>query len=166
MNITFAGDKITLLGEEIKKGDAAPAFKATKNDLSEFNSEDLKGKVVIYSVAPSLDTDVCAIQAKKFNKDALDLSDDIVIVTITEDLPFAQARFCANEDIKNLEMVSDYKEREFGNKYGFLIDELKLLARGVVIVDKEGIVQYVEYVPEVTHEVNFDKALEEVKKLI
>lgn len=166
MNITFAGDKITLLGEEIKKGDAATAFKATKNDLSEFNSEDLKGKVVIYSVAPSLDTDVCAIQAKKFNKDALDLSDDIVIVTITEDLPFAQARFCANEDIKNLEMVSDYKEREFGNKYGFLIDELKLLARGVVIVDKEGIVQYVEYVPEVTHEVDFDKALEEVKKLI
>lgn len=166
MTITFAGDKVTLLGKQVEVGEKAPAFKATKNDLSEFNSEDLKGKVVVYSIAPSLDTSVCAIQAKKFNHDALDLSDDVVIVTITEDLPFAQARFCANEDIENLEMVSDYKEREFGDKYGFLIDELKLLARGVVLVDKEGTVQYVEYVPEVTNEVNFDAALEKIKDLL
>ena len=107
-----------------------------------------------------------ALQAKKFNKDALELSDDVAIVTITEDLPFAQARFCSNEDIKNLEMVSDYKEREFGEKYGFLINELKLLARGIVVVDKEEEIQYVEYVPEVTNEVNFEAALEEVKKLV
>lgn len=166
MTITFGGDKVTLLGKQVEVGEKAPAFKATKNDLSEFNSEDLKGKVVVYSIAPSLDTSVCAIQAKKFNHDALDLSDDVVIVTITEDLPFAQARFCANEDIENLEMVSDYKEREFGDKYGFLIDELKLLSRGVVVVDKEGTIQYVEYVPEVTNEVNFDAALEAVKKLV
>ena len=166
MNITFGGDKVTLLGKQVEVGEKAPAFKATKNDLSEFNSEDLKGKVVVYSIAPSLDTSVCAIQAKKFNHDALDLSDDVVIVTITEDLPFAQVRFCANEDIENLEMVSDYKEREFGEKYGFLIDELKLLARGVVVVDKEGTISYVEYVPEVTNEVNFDAALEAVKKLV
>lgn len=166
MNITFAGDKVTLLGKQVEVGQEAPAFKATKNDLSEFNSEDLKGKVVVYSIAPSLDTSVCAIQAKKFNHDALDLSDDVVIVTITEDLPFAQARFCANEDIKNLEMVSDYKEREFGDKYGFLIDELKLLARGVVVVDKEGVIKHVEYVPEVTNEVDFEAALEAVKELV
>ncbi len=166
MNITFGGDKVTLLGKQVEVGEKAPAFKATKNDLSEFNSEDLKGKVVVYSIAPSLDTSVCAIQAKKFNHDALEQSDDVVIVTITEDLPFAQARFCANEDIENLEMVSDYKEREFGEKYGFLIDELKLLARGVVVVDKEGTISYVEYVPEVTNEVNFDAALEAVKKLV
>lgn len=166
MNITFAGDKVTLLGKQVEVGQEAPAFKATKNDLSEFNSEDLKGKVVVYSIAPSLDTSVCAIQAKKFNHDALDLSDDVAIVTITEDLPFAQERFCANEDIKNLEMVSDYKEREFGDKYGFLIDELKLLARGVIIVDKEGVIQHVEYVPEVTNEVDFEAALDAVKKLV
>lgn len=166
MNITFAGDKVTLIGKQVEVGQKAPAFKATKNDLSEFNSEDLKGKVVVYSIAPSLDTSVCAIQAKKFNHDALDLSDDVVIVTITEDLPFAQKRFCANEDIKNLEMVSDYKEREFGEKYGFLMDEHKLLARGVVVVDKEGEIAYVEYVPEVTNEVNFEKALEAVKELV
>ena len=166
MNITFAGDKVTLIGKQVEVGQKAPAFKATKNDLSEFNSEDLKGKVVVYSIAPSLDTSVCAIQAKKFNHDALDLSDDVVIVTITEDLPFAQKRFCANEDIKNLEMVSDYKEREFGDKYGFLIDELKLLARGVVVVDKEGVIKHVEYVEEVTNEVDFDAALEAVKELV
>ncbi|WP_296115215.1 thiol peroxidase [uncultured Anaerococcus sp.] len=166
MAITFGGDKVTLVGKQVEVGDKAPAFKATKNDLSEFNSEDLKGKVVVYSIAPSLDTSVCAIQAKKFNHDALDLSDDVVIVTITEDLPFAQERFCANEDIKNLEMVSDYKEREFGEKYGFLMDEQKLLARGVVVVDKEGKVSYVEYVPEVTDEVDFESALEAVEKLV
>lgn len=166
MTITFGGDKVTLLGKQVEVGQEAPAFKATKNDLSEFNSEDLKGKVVVYSIAPSLDTSVCAIQAKKFNHDALDLSDDVVIVTITEDLPFAQKRFCANEDIKNLEMVSDYKEREFGEKYGFLIDELKLLARGVVVVDKEGVIKHVEYVEEVTNEVDFDAALEAVKELV
>lgn len=166
MNITFAGDKVTLIGKQVEVGQKAPAFKATKNDLSEFNSEDLKGKVVVYSIAPSLDTSVCAIQAKKFNHDALDLSDDVVIVTITEDLPFAQKRFCANEDIKNLEVVSDYKEREFGEKYGFLMDEHKLLARGVVVVDKEGEIAYVEYVPEVTNEVDFDAALVAVKELV
>lgn len=166
MTITFGGDKVTLVGKQVEVGEKAPAFKATKNDLSEFNSEDLKGKVVVYSLAPSLDTSVCAIQAKKFNHDALDLSDDVAIVTITEDLPFAQERFCANEDIKNLEVVSDYKEREFGEKYGFLIDELKLLARGVVVVDKEGIIKHVEYVPEVSNEVDFDAALKAVKKLV
>ena len=109
---------------------------------------------------------ICPLPCLEFNNDALELSDDVTIVTITEDLPFAQARFCSNEDIKNLEMVSDYKEREFGEKYGFLIDELKLLTRGIVILDKEGVIQYVEYVPEVTHEVDFEAALDEVKKLI
>jgi redoxin domain protein len=165
MNITFGGNKVNLVGNEIKVGDSAPAFKATKNDLSEWSSEDYNGKVVVYSIAPSLDTSVCALQAKKFNKEAASL-DGVNVVTITEDLPFAQARFCSNEDIENTIMISDYKDREFGEKYGFLMDENKLLARGVVVVNKDGKVAYVEYVPEVTNEVNFDKALEEVKKLI
>ena len=165
MNITFGGNKVNLVGNEIKVGDSAPAFKATKNDLSEWSSEDYNGKVVVYSISPSLYTSVCALQAKKFNKEAASL-DGVNVVTITEDLPFAQARFCSNEDIENTIMISDYKDREFGEKYGFLMDENKLLARGVVVVDKDGKVAYVEYVPEVTDEVNFDKALEEVKKLI
>lgn len=165
MKITFAGNDVNLLGKEIKVSDKAPEFKATKNDLSVFDSKENEGNVIVYSVAPSLDTSVCALQAKRFNQEASKL-DNVKIVTITEDLPFAQARFCSNEDIENTIMVSDYKDREFGEKYGFLMEENKLLARGVVIVDKDGIVQYVQYVTEVTNEVDFDKALEEVKKLI
>lgn len=165
MKITFAGNDVNLLGKEIKVSDKAPEFKATKNDLSVFDSKENEGKVIVYSVAPSLDTSVCALQAKRFNQEASKL-ENVKIVTITEDLPFAQARFCSNEGIENTIMVSDYKDREFGEKYGFLMEENKLLARGVVIVDKDGIVQYVQYVPEVTNEVDFDKALEEVKKLI
>ena len=160
MDITFGGDKVTLEGKEIKVGDIAPEFKAVNKDLS-----DLKGKIVVYSVAPSIDTPVCAIQATTFNEEATKLSDDIKIVTVTMDLPFAQERFCSVKGIDNADIISDYRYKEFGKKYGFLIDELQLLARGVVIVDREGKVQYVEYVPEVTDEVNFDKALEEVKKL-
>lgn len=165
MKITFAGNDVNLLGKEIKVSDKAPEFKATKNDLSVFDSKENEGNIVVYSVAPSLDTSVCALQAKRFNQEASKL-ENVKIVTITEDLPFAQARFCSNEGIENTIMVSDYKDREFGEKYGFLMEENKLLARGVVIVDKEGIVRYVQYVPEVTNEVDFDKALEEVKKLI
>lgn len=166
MDITFAGDKITLVGKEVKVGDEAQNFTATKADLSDFKFDELKGKVVVISAAPSLDTSVCAFQAQRFNKEASDLSDDVAIVNITVDLPFAQKRFCDAYEIGNTITVSDYKNREFGEKYGFLIDELKLLTRGIVIIDKEGKVAYVEYVPEVTHEVNFDAALEKVKELI
>ena len=165
MDITFGGDKVTLKGKEIKVGDVAPSFKAVNKDLSDFNSEDLKGKIVVYSVAPSIDTPVCALQATTFNEEATKLSDDVKIVTVTVDLPFAQERFCSVKGIDNADIVSDYRYKEFGKKFGFMMEELQLLARGVVIVDRDGKVQYVEYVPEVTNDVNFDRALEEVKKL-
>ena len=165
MDITFGGDKVTLEGKEIKIGDVAPSFKAVNKDLSDFNSEDLKGKIVVYSVAPSIDTPVCALQATTFNEEATKLSDDVKIVTVTVDLPFAQERFCSVKGIDNADIVSDYRYKEFGKKFGFMMEELQLLARGVVIVDRDGKVAYVEYVPEVTNDVNFDKALEEVKKL-
>lgn len=165
MDITFGGDKVNLEGKEIKVGDVAPSFKAVNKDLSDFNSEDLKGKIVVYSVAPSIDTPVCALQATTFNEEATKLSDDVKIVTVTVDLPFAQERFCSVKGIDNADIVSDYRYKEFGQKFGFMMEELQLLARGVVIVDRDGKVAYVEYVPEVTNDVNFDKALEEVKKL-
>ena len=165
MDITFGGNKVNLEGKEIKVGNVAPSFKAVNKDLSDFNSEDLKGKIVVYSVAPSIDTPVCALQATTFNEEATKLSDDVKIVTVTVDLPFAQERFCSVKGIDNADIVSDYRYKEFGQKFGFMIEELQLLARGVVIVDRDGKVAYVEYVPEVTNDVNFDKALEEVKKL-
>ncbi len=166
MNITFGGNKVALAGEEIKVGVKAPEFKAVKTDLSEFDSKVNEGKVIIYSIAPSIDTPVCSLQTRTFNEDAAELSKDIEIITITVDLPFAQGRFCANEGIENTLTISDYNGHDFGKKYGFLMTENKLLARGIVIVGKDGNVEYVEYVPEVTDEVNFAKALEEAKKLV
>lgn len=166
MKLTFAGNEMNLVGEQIKVGDVAPDFVAVKGDLSAYHLSDDKGKVVIISVVPSIDTGVCAIQTRTFNEDATELSKDIKIVTVSMDLPFAQQRFCAAEGIEQVELVSDYKDHDFANKYGFLIKELGLLARGIIIVDREGKVTYTEIVPEVTHEVNFDAALEEAKKLI
>lgn len=166
MKVTFGGNEVNLVGKEIKVGDMAPEFKAVNLDLSDFNSKDNLGKVVVYSVVPSIDTGVCSIQTTNFNEEAGKLGDDVRIVTVSVDLPFAQERFCSAKGIENSTIVSDYRWKDFGNKYGFLIDELQLLTRGIVIVDKEGKVAYVEYVPEVTNEVNFDKALEVVKSLI
>lgn len=166
MKITFGNNPVTLVGNEVKVGDKAPEFKAVKNDLSEYNLADDLGKVIILSVVPSIDTGVCSIQTQTFNKEASELDESIKLITISLDLPFAQGRFCGAHGIENHDLVSDYKDREFGQKYGYLIDELKLLARGVVIIDKEGKIAYKEIVPEVTHEVNFEKALEEAKKLI
>ena len=166
MKLKFAGNEMNLVGEQIKVGDKAPNFVAVKGDLSEYHLSDDKGKVVIISVVPSIDTGVCAIQTRTFNEDATELSKDVKIVTISMDLPFAQQRFCAAEGIEQVELVSDYKDHDFAEKYGFLIKELGLLARGIIIIDKEGKITYTEIVPEVTHEVNFDAALEEAKKLI
>lgn len=166
MNITFAGDKVNLTGTPIKIGDKAPSFKATFTDLSEFDSSNLKDRVVIYSVVPSIDTKVCSLQTQRFNEEAAKLDDDIRVVTVSLDLPFAQERFCGAHGIEQAMIVSDFKNREFGKNYGFYMENIGLLARGIVVVDKDGIVQYVEYVPEVTNEVDFDKALEEAKKLV
>lgn len=166
MNITFGGTPVTLDGKQLAVGDKAPEFKAVKNDLSEFDSKEFEGKVVVYSSVPSIDTPVCSLQTQTFNEEAQKLGDDVQIVTVSMDLPFAQQRFCAAKGIENSITVSDYRYRDFGKKFGFLMNELQLLARGIVVVDKEGNVSYTEYVSEVTHEVDFDKALEAVKELL
>lgn len=166
MKVKFSGNEMNLVGEQVKVGSAAPDFVAIKGDMSEYHLSDDLGKVVVISVVPSIDTGVCAIQTRTFNEDATELSDEIKIITVSMDLPFAQSRFCAAEGIEQVELVSDYKDHDFANKYGMLIKEIGLLARGIIIVDKEGKITYTEIVDEVTHEVNFDRTLEEVKKLI
>ena len=118
------------------------------------------------SIFPSIDTGVCATQTRTFNKRASELSGDVSILTISKDLPFALGRFCAAEGINNLITTSDYKFSEFGLKYGFLIKENRLLARGVVVVDKDGVIRYVEYVPDIIQEPDYDKAIEAIKGLI
>lgn len=164
--VTFAGNPVTLLGKEISAGDKAPAFSCTKGDLSAFSLDDVKGKVKLISVVPSIDTGVCEAQTIRFNKEAASLSDDVIIITVSEDLPFAQSRFCGDKGIDNSVVVSDYKTREFGTKYGFLIEDLQLLSRGIVVIDKDDVVKYVEYVPEVTEHPNYDAALQAVKELL
>lgn len=166
MQVTFVGKKLNLYGEVVKVSDKAPDFKAVNNDLSSFDSKENQGKVVVYSVVPSIDTGVCSLQARTFNEEAEKLGDDVIVITVSCDLPFAQKRFCAQEGIKNSISISDYKDHDFGKKYGFLIEDLALLSRGVVIVDKNGKIAYTEYVKEVSNEVNFEAALDAVKALI
>lgn len=166
MQVTFGGKKLNLYGQVVKVSDKAPDFKAVNNDLSSFDSKENQGKVVVYSVVPSIDTGVCSLQARTFNEEAEKLGDDVIVITVSCDLPFAQKRFCAQEGIKNSISISDYKDHDFGKKYGFLIEDLALLSRGVVIVDKNDKIAYTEYVKEVTNEVNFEAALDAVKALI
>ncbi|MFO7939063.1 MAG: thiol peroxidase [Bacteroidales bacterium] len=164
--VTFQGKPVTLVGREIRVGDHGPDFKALDNSLTPKTLDDFEGKVKILSVYPSIDTGVCSKQSHRFNKEADALSNDIVIINISNDLPFALGRFCGAEGITNLVTLSDHKDTDFGKKYGFLIDELRLLSRGVVVLDKENKVQYVEYVSEIGDEPDYDKAIEAAKKLV
>ncbi len=158
--ITFGGNPLTLVGEETIVGNKAPDFAVLDKDLHEVKLSDFEGKVVILSVFPSIDTPVCSLQTARFNEEAAKLGDDVKILAISADLPFALARHCAAEGIDNALTLSDHRDLDFAHKYGFLIKELRLLSRGAVVIDKEGIIKYVEYVSEVTNEPDYDKALE------
>ncbi len=164
--VSVRGNGLTLLGDLSKAGAVAPDFTTVDNASKEVKLSDYKGKVVVLSVFPSIDTAVCATQTRTFNKKASELSDSVAIITVSKDLPFALGRFCAAEGINNIVTTSDYKYSEFGLKYGFLVKETMLLARGVVIVDKEGIIKYVEYVPDIIQEPDYEKAINVIKGLI
>lgn len=163
--VTMGGDPVTLIGKEIKVGDKAPDFTALKNDLSPYSLKDAGDGVKIISVVPSLDTGVCELQTINFNETATELG-NVTILTLSVDLPFAQGRFCSANSIDKVVTLSDHKDLSFGMNYGFVIEELRLLSRGIVILDKDNMVKYVEYVKEVTDHPNYDKAIEEVKKII
>lgn len=163
--ITFKGNPLTLLGETIQLGDKAPDFTVLSSGLEPVKLSDYDGKVRVLAIYPSIDTGVCQAQNRRFNAEASNIG-DAVILSISCDLPFAQSRFCAAEGLDKVVTLSDHKEVDFGSKYGFLIKELRLLARGTVVVDKEGIVQYVEFVPEVTTEPDYESALKVVKEIL
>ncbi|MCS7199564.1 MAG: thiol peroxidase [Thermodesulfobacteriaceae bacterium] len=164
--VTLFGNPLTLEGKELKVGERAPEFVVVNKNLKEVKLSDFKGKVKLISVTPSLDTPVCDLQARTFNEKASQLSEDVVVLNISMDLPFAIERFCTSAGIDKIEVLSDHREASFGLNYGVLIRELRLLARSVFILDKEDVVRYIEIVPEITNHPNYDKALEEVKKLI
>lgn len=162
--ITFEGNPLTLVGNEVIVGEKAPNFTVSKVDLTPLSLEDFKGKNVVISAVPSVDTPVCELQTIRFNKE-ISTFEDVVLLTVSMDLPFALSRFCGAKGIQNAVTVSDYKDRDFANKYGLYIKELGLISRAVIIVDKNGNVAYKEYLKEITHEPNYDNALEELKKL-
>ncbi len=162
--ITFAGGPLTLVGPEVKVGQQAPDFTLLDNELNVKTLADFDGKVKVISIVPSLDTGVCDAQTRWFNQDVTKLSDDVVVLTVSMDLPFAQARWCGAAGVNNVITLSDHKDASFGQNYGFLIEELRLLSRGVVVINKDNKVTYVEYVPEVTNPVNFDAVLAAVKE--
>jgi len=166
--VTFKGKPLTLAGSPISAGQQAPDFTLHSYEngaLQTLTLKDLAGKPTILSVVPSLDTPVCQKQTKRFNQELAAFGDRINAVTVSVDLPFAMNRFCGAENIKSMRSASDYQTRAFGENYGMLIEELKILARGIFVLDAQGKVVYAEQVKEVAEEPNYDAALAALKKL-
>ena len=163
--VTFKGNPLTLVGSQLKVGDAAPDVELLANDLSVVKLSDFRGRVCVLCSVPSLDTSVCDTQTRKFNEQAVSLGDDVVVLTISMDLPFAQKRWCGSANVKNVLTFSDHRKAEFGNAFGVLIKELRLLARAVFVVDRAGVIRYVEIVDELTHEPNYQAALKIVQRI-
>ena len=164
--VTFKGKPLTLAGNAVQVGSQAPDFKLHSYENGSMNTitpADLTGKPAFISVVPSLDTPVCQMQTKKFNDQLAAMGDKINALTVSLDLPFAMNRFCGAEKITNLRAASDYQDRSFGQNWGMLIDELKILARGAFVLDKNGKVVYAEQVKEVAEEPNYDAALKALK---
>ena len=164
--VTMKGNALTLVGEEVCVGDAAPDFEVVANDLSPVEFSSFRGKVCIISSVPSLDTSVCDVMTRRFNEEAAGLGEEAIVLTISMDLPFAQKRWCGAAGVENVQTLSDHKEASFGTAYGVLIKELRLLARAVFVVDKGGVVRYLELVKELTEEPNYDSVLKTAKKLV
>ena len=165
--VTFKGNPMTLAGEAVQVGQPAPDFTLHyfEGGLKTVTLADLKGKPAFLSVVPSLDTPVCQVQTKKFNAELAALGDQVTALTVSLDLPFAMNRFCGAEEITNLRSASDYQDRSFGQAWGMLIEELKILARGTFVLDADGKVVYAEQVLEVADEPNYDAALDALKSL-
>ena len=164
--VTFGGKPVRLVGRHCEVGEKAPSFTLVDGSLQCVPSERFYGKVRIYSVFPSVDTPVCSLQNIRFNRDAAQLGDHVDVLSVSVDLPFAQKRFCAAEGIDRVYVLSDYRELDFGLKYGFVLEGYRLLARGVVVVDRDDTVRYVEYVPEVSHEPDYEQVLHVVRGLV
>ena len=162
--VTFKGNPMTLIGPELKAGSKAPEFTAIATDMSTASLSNFKGKPVLISVVHSLDTSVCDAQAKRCNEEAAKLP-NVVALNISMDLPFAQRRWCGAAGVDRIKTLSDHRDASFGTAYGTLIQELRLLARAIFVVDGAGTVRYAEYVPEVTSHPNYDAALAVVRHL-
>jgi len=162
--VTMRGNPMTLVGPELKAGQKPPAFTAVGKGLAPVTLDQFKGKVKIIAAIPSIDTPVCDAETRRFNEEASKLPGDVQILTISMDLPFAQARWCGAAGVDKVTTISDWRAAEFGQKYGALIKELHLLARAVFVIDKNDNVVYSEYVKEVANQPNFEAALDAARK--
>ncbi|GBC63540.1 lipid hydroperoxide peroxidase [Desulfonema ishimotonii] len=165
-SVTLKGNPVTLLGKELNVGDPAPDFEAVANDLSPVSFSDYRGRVCVVSAVPSLDTPVCDVETRRFNTEASGLGDDVVMLTLSMDLPFAQSRWCGAAGVDKVVTLSDHRTAGFGEAYGVLIKGLRLLARAVFVVDQQGIVQHVQLVREIGDEPDYEAVIGAVKKLL
>ena len=165
--VTMKGSPVTLVGNEVRVGQRAPDVELVANDLSMVRLSSLwKGKVCIITAVPSLDTPVCDAETRRFNEEAGKMGDGVVVLTVSMDLPFAQKRWCGAAGMKNVLTLSDHREAAFGTSYGDLIKDLRLLARAVYVVDKQGMIRYTELVKEVASEPDYEAALNAAEKLM
>jgi thioredoxin-dependent peroxiredoxin len=163
--ITMKGNPLTLVGNEVKVGQAAPDFVVLDNSLAPVKLSSFRGKTCVLVSVPSLDTPVCDTESRRFNEEAGRLGPDVVILIISMDLPFAQKRWCGAAGVSKVQTLSDHRDASFGNALGVLIKELRLLARAVFVVDKQGILRYAQLVKEVTKEPDYQDVLDALKKL-
>jgi thiol peroxidase len=163
--VTMRGNPLTLVGNEVKIGEAAPDFAALDPNLTPVKLSSYRNKICIISSVPSLDTPVCDMETRKFNEEAGKLGDKIQILTISMDLPFAQKRWCGAAGVNKLQTLSDHREAQFGLAYGVLIKELRLLARAVFLVDPKGILQYTQLVKEIANQPNYEEIWNALKKI-
>ncbi len=163
-NLVKAGDKyITLLGQQVNVGEQAPQFKVVDKNFAQVTLSDFQGQTLLISVVPSLDTGVCSIQTKRFNEEAAKLPENITILTISNDLPFAQKRFCDVEKIDGIKVLSDSVWRDFGVNYGLLIKDMGLLTRAIFVINNQGKIVYKDLVANISQHPNYDKALAKVR---
>ena len=161
--VTFQGKPLTLLGPDVGIGQTGPNFTVVDKEFKPVKLSEFSGRVVLISAVPSLDTPVCSVQTKRFNSEAAKLAEQVTVLTISEDLPFAQGRFCSSEKVEGHQVLSDHVYREFGQNYGLLIKDMMLLARTVLVIGKDGVIRYREIVREITKEPNYDAAMTATK---
>ncbi|MCK4986405.1 MAG: thiol peroxidase [Desulfobacterales bacterium] len=164
--VSMHGNPLTLIGKELSVGDSAPDLELLDNDLNPIKLSSFQGKICVISSVPSLDTPVCDMETRRFNEAAGQLGDDVVILTVSVDLPFAQKRWCGAAGVENVVTLSDHRDTVFGTAFGVLIKELRLLGRSIFILDRNGIIQYIQNVKELSEEPNYDAVLEAVQKLV
>ncbi len=165
-DVKAGGQQIVLLGDELKVGQQAPDFRVVDNSFKPVRLSDFQGKTLMLSIVPSIDTGICSLQTKRFNEEVAKLPDSVQLLTISTDLPFAQKRFCEQEQVNNMAVLSDAVWRDFGSSYGLLIKDMGLLTRAIIIINQQGKVAYLQLVPELAQEPDYDAALQVLRQTI